>query len=94
MRLLPITLLLAIVILLLVSNDGLGQGTDPCANSCTDCSGVCQGPCTPECIDCILDNCQGTDVPISDHAGYLLIGGLFVSSVYFTKLKRVMSSRG
>ncbi len=90
MRFIPIILFLTIF-LLTIPNDGFSQEPSPCENACAVCSGFCgDGPCTPECIECILDNCEGPDIPISDHAGVLLACGLIMSSLYFIRRRKVV----
>jgi hypothetical protein len=61
----------------------------PCPPSpCANCDFDCLDPCSLECTECVAKpvsegGCQGADVPISDHAGYLLVGGLIIVSAYF-----------
>ena len=76
--------------------DGFCQGgpPNPCDNYCAACN-ICETNCPIGdpgnlCLNCVLAYCEGPDIPISDHSGVLLAGGLIMSSMYFIRRRKVV----
>jgi hypothetical protein len=83
--------------LILMPSDGFCQvgPPSPCDNYCFTCSVICSAECPGgdpnfQCLDCVLDNCEGPDIPISDYAGVLLAGGLIMCSLYFIRRSKLV----
>ncbi len=83
-------------LLLSISDAGFAQGPCP-PEACPACESFCDDLCAPECINCVIlpapAGCQGTDIPISDHSGYVLAGGLFIVSAFFMRWRKVVVKR-
>jgi hypothetical protein len=86
--------LFLVVILLSIPLTLLSQ---PCPQACLACADECSLGCmSQDCQTCLQtsapDGCYGADVPISDHAGYVLIGGLFIISAFFVRKRKLTAN--
>lgn len=91
-RILLITLIF-ISLLFILSTVCFAQPCPPVCDNCVDeCSPSCMSNACQICIQTPASEggCLGADIPITDNVGFVMVGGLIISSFYFIRRRKVV----